>query len=148
MLSCNTFEAEHQLSHSLLGIIFLGTPHAGSDLPNFALALGDFIKFSAVKSPNTSNIDVLKKDSEVLAGIQKTFQIAIEKRGRLEGRRLEIHCCTEEKPVQILGRVSVLSPWLQSHMLMHYLAYCRASFGGFSGLPHVEYHSSRPYEHD
>ncbi|KAM0795973.1 hypothetical protein BDR22DRAFT_812731, partial [Usnea florida] len=104
VLSCNTFEAEHQLSHSLLGIIFLGTPHAGSDLSNFALALGDFIKFSAVKSPNTSNIDVLKKDSEVLAGIQKTFQTAIEKRGRLEGRRLEIHCCTEEKPVQILGR--------------------------------------------
>ena len=124
MLSCQDFEDEHQLSDSLHGIIFLGTPHAGSDLSKFALALGYFIKFSLVKNPNTSNIAVLKKDSEVLALIQKSFKTAIEKRGRLEKRRLEIHCCTEEFPVQGLGRVSVLGPWLQSDMLMHYLACC------------------------
>ena len=126
MLSCHHLEKENQLSDSLLGIIFLGTPHAGSSLSKFALALGHFIQFSVVKSPNISNLDVLKKDSEVLAGIQKTFQTAIEKRGRQEKRRLQIHCCTEEKPVQGLERVSVLGPWLQSHMLMHYLACCRA----------------------
>ena len=126
MLSCHDFEAEHHLSDSLLGIIFLGTPHAGSSLAKFAAALGYFIKFSVVKSPNMSNIEVLKRDSEVLAGIQKTFQTAIEKRARQENRRLGIHCCTEEKPVKGLGRVSVLGPWLQSHRLTHYLAHCRA----------------------
>ena len=110
MLSCHDFEEEHQLSDSLLGVIFLGTPHAGSGLSKFALALGYFIKFSVVKSPNTSNIAVLKKDSEVLAGIQKTFKTAIEKRERLGKRRLEIHCFTEENPVQGLGRVRVLGP--------------------------------------
>lgn len=107
VLSSNDFEAEHQLSDSLHGIVFLGTPHAGSDLSNFALALGYFIKFSLVKSPNTSNIAVLKKDSEVLAGIQDSFSIAITKRERLEKKPLAIHCCIEENPVQGLGRVSV-----------------------------------------
>lgn len=104
VLSYHDFEAEHFLSVSLLGIIFLGTPHAGSSLSKFALALGHIIQFSVVKSPNMSNLDVLKKDSEVLAGIQKTFQTAIEKRARLEKRRLEIHCCIEENTVQGLGR--------------------------------------------
>ncbi len=82
VLSIHDIEAEHQLSDSLLGIMFLGTPHAGSDLAKFALALGYFIKLSLVKSPNTSNIAVLKKNSEVLAGVQKSFSIAIIKRER------------------------------------------------------------------
>ena len=107
VLSSHDFEAEHQLSNSLHGIVFLGTPHAGSDLSKFALGLGYFLKFSLVKTPNTSNIKILTKDSEVLAGIQESFGIAITKRERLERKRLAIHCCIEENPVQGLGRVSI-----------------------------------------
>ncbi|CAD6593296.1 MAG: hypothetical protein ASARMPREDX12_007021 [Alectoria sarmentosa] len=104
ILSFHAFEAEHQLSDSLHGIVFLGTPHAGSDLSKIALALDYFIKFSLVKSPNTSNIAVLEKDSEVLAGIQDSFSTAITKRDKLEKKSLAIHCCIEENPVQWLGR--------------------------------------------
>ena len=118
VLSNHDFEAEHQLSDSLCGIVFLGTPHAGSDLAKFALALGYFIKLSLVKSPNTSNIAVLKNDSEVLAGIQQSFSVAITKRERLEKKPLDIHCCIEENPVHGLGRVRVYRTRLQSHPLM------------------------------
>ena len=118
VLSYHDFEAEHQLSDSLHGIVFLGTPHAGSDLSKFALALGYFIKFSMVKSPNTSNLAVLKKESEVLAGIQDSFSKAITKRERLEKKQLEIHCCIEEIPIKGLGHVSEYHSWLQSPPLI------------------------------
>ncbi len=118
VLSYHDFEAEHQLSDSLHGIVFLGTPHAGSDLSKFALALGYFINFSVVKSPDTSNLAVLEKESEVLASIQDSFSKAITKRERLEKKHLEIHCCIEEKPMKGLGHVSVLHPWLHAPPLI------------------------------
>ena len=114
VLSSHHFEEEHQLFDSIHGIMFIGTPHAGSDLSKFALALGYIIKASVVKSPNISNIAVLEKDSEVLAGIQDSFSTAITKRERLEKKRVEIHCCTEEHTVTGLGRVGVYLPWLSS----------------------------------
>lgn len=117
VLSNHDFEAEHQLSISLHGIVFLGTPHAGSDLAKFALGLGYFLKLSLVKTPNTSNIEILKKDSEVLAGIQDSFSIAITRRERLESKYLAIHCCIEENPVQGLGRVSIQRSQLQPCLL-------------------------------
>ena len=107
LLSNEGFEAGHQLSESLYGIVFLGTPHAGSDLAKFALTLSSIIKFSIVKSPNTSNIAVLEKESEVLASIQGSFSVAITKRERLEKKYIKIHCCIEEKPMKGLGGVSV-----------------------------------------
>ena len=85
--------------------MFLGTPHAGSDMSKFALALNYIIKVSLVKSPNTSNLAILEKDSEVLAGIQDSFSTAITKRERVEKKPVEIHCCTEELPIKWLGRV-------------------------------------------
>lgn len=118
VLSTDDLEIEHQLSETLHGIIFLGTPHAGSDLSKFALALGYFIKFSLVKSPNTSNIAVLKKDSEVLAAIQDAFSVAIAKRERLERKPVQIHCCIEENPVQGLERVSEHPPGLHRSPLI------------------------------
>ena len=148
VLSSHDFEAEHQLSDSLHGIVFLGTPHAGSDLSDFALALGYFIKLSLVKSPNTSNIAVLRRNSEVLAGIQDSFSKAITSRERSGKKPLAIHCFIEEYPVQVLGRVSVDRPSASITPSNLNLACRGACFGAFSGLSHVEYHSSQPHEHD
>lgn len=106
VLSNESFEAEHQLIDSLFGILFLGTPHAGSDLSKFALALGNLIKFSSMKRPNTRLIAVLERNSEVLAGIQDSFSTAIAKREVQKKNRVRIHCCIEEYPVSGLGRVS------------------------------------------
>ena len=107
-MSSETFEAEHQLSVSLYAVMFIGTPHAGSDLAKFALALGYIVKSSLVKKPNLSNIAVLERDSEVLAGIQESFSIAITKRAMLERKYVKIHCCIEEDPVRWLGCVSII----------------------------------------
>lgn len=117
VLSSEDIEAEKQISDSLHGIVFMGTPHAGSGLAKFALSLGYFIKFSLVKSPNTSNLGVLEKDSEVLAGIQNSFGLFFFKRER-NGKRLAIHCCIEEMPVKNLGHVSIHLLRLQASLLM------------------------------
>ena len=108
VLSYHDYKEEHQLSDSFYGIVFLGTPHAGSDFTKFALSLGFLVNL--VKSPNTSNIGVLEKDSEVLAGIQNSFGVAITKRAEIEKKHIEIYCCTEEKPLKGLSHVSVHHP--------------------------------------
>ena len=110
VLSSQKFEEEHLLFDSIYGIMFLGTPHAGSDLAKYALALGHIIKISLVKSPNMSNLSALEKDSEILAGIQEAFITAITRRERVEKKRVEIHCCIEELPIQGLGRVGAQLP--------------------------------------
>lgn len=89
--------------------MFLGTPHAGSDLTKFALAVGYFVKFSLTKKPNTSNLSILKRDSEVLAGIQDSFSSMLSKREEtLHYPRLAIYCFIEEKPITGLETVSVV----------------------------------------
>ena len=86
--------------------MFLGTPHSGSDLTSLALVLSSLVSLSMVGSPNVSNLRILEKDSEVLAGIQDSFNSAMEKRKR-EGNPIHIHCCIEEYPVSGLGRVGI-----------------------------------------
>ena len=79
--------------------MFIGTPHAGSDFTKFALTLRYLIRLSLIKKPGLSNLKVLKKNSETLAGIQESFSTLLTTRQRLDDRSVEIHCCIEEKPV-------------------------------------------------
>ena len=88
--------------------MFLGTPHAGSNLALFALAMGNLIKMSLVKTVNTSNVEILRHNSQALAAIQESFSTYLMGRERSTDpsiRSISIHCCTEEKPVMGLGHV-------------------------------------------
>jgi hypothetical protein len=86
--------------------MFLGTPHAGSDLSKFALAIGYIINLSVFKSPNLSNVHILKRDSEVLASMQESFSALLSRWTETLGcSRPAIYSFIEEKPVTGLGRV-------------------------------------------
>ncbi|KAL2199927.1 P-loop containing nucleoside triphosphate hydrolase protein [Corynascus similis CBS 632.67] len=84
------------------GIAFLGTPHHGSGLARWAELLSRSI--GIIKQTNTQIIEVLKRDSEVLARIQDGFHTMVLARGR-EGQPIEISCFFEELPLPGIGQV-------------------------------------------
>jgi len=82
---------------STTGIIFLGTPHCGADAAKFAKFLSGLT--SIFRPTDSKLLDVLKRDSEVLAIITADFHEMLRLRGA-EKPELMITCFTEEKPMQ------------------------------------------------
>lgn len=57
-----------------------------------------------IKQTNTEIVEVLKRDSEVLARVQETFHTMVMARSK-EGQPIEITCFHEELPLPGLGAV-------------------------------------------
>lgn len=91
----------HSILPSTRGIIFLGTPHHGASLAKWA----DFIcrSISLVKQTNSEILNVLKRDSEVLARIQDGFLTMVRSVGPPP---IEVTCFYEMLPVLGVGLVS------------------------------------------
>lgn len=86
--------------NSLVGIAFMGTPHRGSWMADWAgipaSALGIF------KSTNKSLLDILKTDDQLLKSIQERFWSMV--RGLREStRQFEVTCFFEELPLLVIG---------------------------------------------
>jgi len=103
--------------NSLIGIAFMGTPHRGSWMADWAgipaSALGIF------KSTNKSLLEILRTDDQLLKSIQERFWSMV--RGLREGnRRFEVTCFYEELPLPVLGKkvVSEASATLEGYSLM------------------------------
>ncbi|QMW46615.1 hypothetical protein G4B11_010070 [Aspergillus flavus] len=90
----------HSILPSTRGIIFLGTPHHGASLAKWA----DFIcrSISLVKQTNSEILNVLKRDSEVLARIQDGFLTMVRSVGPPP---IEVTCFYEMLPVLGVGLV-------------------------------------------
>lgn len=84
------------------GIIFMGTPHKGSWMSDWAKipagALG------LVKSTNKSLLKILETDNQLLESVQVRFLEMIREL-RESGRRLEVTCFFEELPLPMVGKV-------------------------------------------
>ena len=95
---------------STRGVVFLGTPHHGSGLARWAELLSQII--GIVKQTNADIIEVLKRDSEILARIQDSFHTMVMARNR-EGRQpIKISCFYEELPLPAVGLVGWPKPAL------------------------------------
>ncbi|KAK4119363.1 TPR-like protein [Parathielavia appendiculata] len=92
----------HNVLRLTRGIAFLGTPHHGSGLARWAELLSRSI--GIIKQTNTQIVEVLKRDSEVLARIQDGFHTMVLARGR-EGQSIEISCFFEQLPLPGIGQV-------------------------------------------
>jgi pimeloyl-ACP methyl ester carboxylesterase len=90
--------------HSTRGIIFMGTPHHGAGLATWAERLSRSI--GLVKQTNSEIVEVLKRDSEVLARIQDSFHTMVMARGKEGLPPIEISCFYEELPLPGVGLVS------------------------------------------
>lgn len=103
LLSRNNPEIHLQgIFHSLKGVIFMGTPHKGSWMADWAKIPASALGF--VKSTNTMLLDVLQRDSQLLESIQVDF-LAMVRQLREEGRGLEVTCFFEELPVLGFGTI-------------------------------------------
>jgi hypothetical protein len=89
--------------HSTRGIIFLGTPHHGAGLARWAELLSRSI--GLVKQTNSKIVEVLKRDSEVLARIQDSFHTLVMARSGDGLPPIEISCFYEELPLPGVGLV-------------------------------------------
>ncbi|WZH48136.1 uncharacterized protein QYS62_009302 [Fusarium acuminatum] len=85
------------------GVIFLGTPHHGSSLAKF----GELVSRSVglLKETNSDIVQVLTRDSEVLARIQDSFQALLMARSKDESSMIEITCFYEELPTKRYGMI-------------------------------------------
>lgn len=87
--------------NSLVGIAFMGTPHRGSWMADWAgipaWALGIF------KSTNKSLLEILRTDDQLLISIQERFWSMV-RRVREGNRRLEVTCFFEELALPIVGK--------------------------------------------
>lgn len=87
-----------------LGIMFMGTPHAGADTAKLASILGNLV--GLVKQVNSDIVGVLKPDSEVLAGLQQEFHRLLKQRAKNSKPEIKLFCFYEELPVTGIGTVS------------------------------------------
>jgi hypothetical protein len=85
-----------------VGIVFLGTPHHGSDLTGWAVVCAKLI--SRFKDANPEILAVLQQESEVLRDTQDGFGQLLESR-KCEGTKIDVTCFFEELAVLAAGHV-------------------------------------------
>lgn len=90
-----------QILRCTRGILFLGTPHSGTNLAVVGQRLSRLA--GLVSGTNTRLVEVLRRDSEVLARIQDEFHSLL----RSQGNDINITCVYEEVPIQGIGEVCV-----------------------------------------
>jgi hypothetical protein len=84
--------------------MFLGTPHHGAGLAQWAESLATSI--GLLKQTNAQILAVLASDSEVLARIQDSFHTMIRSQVQDGHPLIEITCFYEELPLPGVGVVS------------------------------------------
>ncbi|KAK3359163.1 Alpha/Beta hydrolase protein [Lasiosphaeria hispida] len=87
---------------SVRGIIFMGTPHKGSWMADWAKMPASAL--GLIKSTNKSLLQLLETDNQLLESIQVRFWSMIREL-REDGRRLEVTCFFEELPLPVIGTV-------------------------------------------
>ena len=93
----------HQVADCTRGIVFLGTPHRGTDLASIG---SNFAKLANLVKPTAVDIvGVLQPNSEVLERIFEGFNTMLKVR---QSSPIEIMCFFEEVPMSGSGLVSPL----------------------------------------
>ena len=103
LLSRNNPESHlRDIFNCIKGIIFMGTPHKGSWMAEWAKIPASAL--GLIKSTNKSLLKTLETDGQFLESIQVRFWSMIREL-REAGRRLEITCFFEELPLPMVGLV-------------------------------------------
>ena len=84
--------------------MFLVTPHHGAGIAKWAMIVSRSI--GLLKQTNPEIVDVIKRDSEVLARIQDGFHTMVKANSTAKKGLMEVTCFYEELPVLGVGFVS------------------------------------------
>ncbi len=106
LLSAKNSAEDHyrQVLESTKGISFMGTPHCGSQLADWARVFTSVAKL--VKRLNEPLITVLQPESEVLARIQQEFHTMIRARNEAGRPKMRMVCFFEDLDTPGVGAVS------------------------------------------
>jgi hypothetical protein len=103
LLSRNNPETHLQsIYNSTKGIIFMGTPHKGAWMADWARIPAGALGLA--KSTNKSLLQILETESQLLESLQIEFWTMVRE-SRERGRRLEVTCFFEELPLPVVGKV-------------------------------------------
>jgi hypothetical protein len=103
LLSRNNPETHLQsLFDCNIGIIFLGTPHRGSWMADWAQIPASAL--GVMKSMNTSLLKILSTDDQLLESLQTRFWNMVRERQR-GGKPPDVTCFFEELPMSAIGKV-------------------------------------------
>ncbi|KAI8950933.1 hypothetical protein F4801DRAFT_601739 [Xylaria longipes] len=127
------------ISRSVRGIVFLGTPHHGASLAVWAERLSMYI--GVVKRTNREILEVLRADSEVLARVQDEFQTMLQARNK-GVTPINISCFYEELPLVGVGFVvskdsAIIPGCIPTGIHSNHMDMCRfetAGDGGFESI--------------
>lgn len=108
IFSCNNASEKSQqdILNSVRGVVFFGTPHAGSDFAAIANAAASLVRLTVVKQPNSYILDVLNSNSAMLANIENDFSKLVLRKFKAPQEPIKLFVFGEELPVEGLGRVS------------------------------------------
>ncbi|KAI0151627.1 hypothetical protein GGR57DRAFT_470905 [Xylariaceae sp. FL1272] len=96
----SAFHHHGVLHRDVVGLCFLGTPHRGSDLADYASIVTRILKITG-KRVNEVIVDVLRPDSEVLTDVQESFGMWWVK----NQHRCYLSCFYEEHEVAGIGMI-------------------------------------------
>lgn len=105
LLSSKASPEEHlqRIVNCTWGILFLGTPHSGSGLASTVGRLVPII--SPATRTNLQIVNILRRDSEVLARIRHEFHSLLRSRSTEGYQPIKITCFYEEVPLVGIGEV-------------------------------------------
>ena len=92
-----------QMDRCIIGVVFLGTPHRGSDLTPFAASMANILK-AGRKRVNREILELLTRNSEVLADVEESYAEWLRK----NSGRFDLTCFFEELELPAVGMVSSL----------------------------------------
>ncbi|KAK5661437.1 hypothetical protein OQA88_11338 [Cercophora sp. LCS_1] len=92
-----------QILSTTHAVLFLGTPHSGTGLAVVGQRLSRLA--GLVSGTNARLVEVLRRDSEVLARIQDEFHALLRFKGSEGDGLLRITCVYEELPIPNIGEV-------------------------------------------
>ena len=90
---------------STAGVVFLGTPHRGSNLANWGGLGADFIHI--VKDVNQAIVKLLRPDSRILFQLRDSFIKLVIRRALHRPHALKIKCYFEELGITLIGKVLI-----------------------------------------
>lgn len=99
LLLCRDELSLRPIFEATAGIIFMGTPHYGSNLASWGTSLGKMLKF--FRRTNTTIVESLEPQSETLRAVEEDFQSLLKNR-ILECR---IHCFYETVANTAIGKI-------------------------------------------
>jgi len=103
-LSENSAERHlRQVENRTNGILFLGTPHSGSDFALFAKAVAQTLKMVG-KRVNTDILETLKRESQTLLDVEDWFGHWLRRRSEAQ-KSVNITCFFEEYELPFVGKV-------------------------------------------